>query len=952
MVRTYLKLNSFTVGNYQRTRKTHAGHAFLSLQETEQHFKVLNGKKMIVYEWSNEVNPREGHFKRGKVEVMFDQIKNVNMIDLQDAGTEVILELKDAPKVYQGDQYYDVTKKKRGGCSWAQGNKDIDLLEAVAKFRFHVVKIINPFKKVQKEMICLFHEATRPQVAPTLIRSSLPPLAEQLFPSLLSQEQVFRENLPLRQNKAGIPPLRASSKSTWVTVSGGTIHRSTGSTQEGKTISTAKAPYQETLARSNGALTSAGSWRKNAEKENLPHAENFADAPRPQYGGRFLSSKSPQPHLQLQRLKQTAKLSEIASPKRHAYTSTAGRRAHTSSSDRFGFASTRMNSSSTSYLLEETGKKGAYSGSALLPSASATSKGRPVPRKQGRNQELQLGDTRPDAAALAVSPLRYPRRPTACSPSPRVYLHFLSNIVSPVRAEPGTIRLKSPRPGKRSVAAGLTDSNDTLLEDTRPGPLSPRVREHRDRRQDDQRNFSEQRRQSNQVEPLSPRNGAGDLTENSSDRLELSQMRDHQLRAYLGDLSTSSLKTHLDARGLSHIGGKMELIESIVQDIALEREKFQRKRAPSMQLPDEPRDKVSRSTEELVLPSGLTSPLSARQGNGVGYFHDPFTSTARGDSGTSELKGSLKTPIRSSTSRASPYFTKDQLQDTLDFSSAFPEMLTPSNDSVFPNRDDALDFTSLEGLESPGLVYGATPTPMRPVKPLRMEMSQLRAQDDILPEVSPLVNTKAAQAQTSPSASLPLEFAMPPPPGQATTADTSALDTFDLEVKANSISGQYDKMQVVRGPFSKLVANHLAVAHGTSVWLPSSVREHCVLLLPKKDLKVSLRKHKQLFVPSSTDSDQKQKSAMCRPVCFVCQGAAETFALNSRNPIYTWLRCDLSFNAKSIAKENLDREKGGILEPDDHALMRICQSGHITLLYLERKDSDLPDKESSECQTM
>eukprot|EP00514_Thraustochytrium_sp_LLF1b_P012325 CAMPEP_0184552716 /NCGR_PEP_ID=MMETSP0199_2-20130426/29807_1 /TAXON_ID=1112570 /ORGANISM="Thraustochytrium sp., Strain LLF1b" /LENGTH=42 /DNA_ID= /DNA_START= /DNA_END= /DNA_ORIENTATION= len=42
---------------------------------------------MIVYEWSNEVNPREGHFKRGKVEVMFDQIKNVNMIDLQDAGT-------------------------------------------------------------------------------------------------------------------------------------------------------------------------------------------------------------------------------------------------------------------------------------------------------------------------------------------------------------------------------------------------------------------------------------------------------------------------------------------------------------------------------------------------------------------------------------------------------------------------------------------------------------------------------------------------------------------------------------------------------------------------------------------------------------------------------------------------------------------------------------------------
>jgi len=53
MVRTYLKLQSFTVGDFTKVsnRGSNESGSSTSDYDCEQHFKVLSGKKMVVYEW-------------------------------------------------------------------------------------------------------------------------------------------------------------------------------------------------------------------------------------------------------------------------------------------------------------------------------------------------------------------------------------------------------------------------------------------------------------------------------------------------------------------------------------------------------------------------------------------------------------------------------------------------------------------------------------------------------------------------------------------------------------------------------------------------------------------------------------------------------------------------------------------------------------------------------------
>ncbi|CAK9016897.1 Hypothetical protein SCF082_LOCUS13399 [Durusdinium trenchii] len=183
MVRTYLKLNSFTIGDYKRTKEANPGTGvWLSLGDTEQHFKVLSGKQLIVYEWSNLIDSRQGHYCRGKVEIPFDTIVQINLVKYTDVTSQLLLELKRAPVVSQGDQFWDSEKRKRGGCAWTKGSTDRLLLEAAAKFRFHSALIGNARAKVLRELTPLFNERSfNVSLDENFVLEVFPPLEDQLF---------------------------------------------------------------------------------------------------------------------------------------------------------------------------------------------------------------------------------------------------------------------------------------------------------------------------------------------------------------------------------------------------------------------------------------------------------------------------------------------------------------------------------------------------------------------------------------------------------------------------------------------------------------------------------------------------------------------------------------------------------------------------------------------------
>uniref|UniRef100_A0A7S2RM77 SAP domain-containing protein n=1 Tax=Mucochytrium quahogii TaxID=96639 RepID=A0A7S2RM77_9STRA len=149
MVRTYLKLVAFTVGSYTRHVSSIEG------SESEQHFKVLEKKAVLVYEWSSLVDIGSGRHRRGKLLVPFISIKQMKVLETSGGTTTIILELKSPPKLHYGDQFYDKSKGRRGPCSWMPGTEEPALQQAVKVCRFHVLTIGHGNPRVRRELFAL-----------------------------------------------------------------------------------------------------------------------------------------------------------------------------------------------------------------------------------------------------------------------------------------------------------------------------------------------------------------------------------------------------------------------------------------------------------------------------------------------------------------------------------------------------------------------------------------------------------------------------------------------------------------------------------------------------------------------------------------------------------------------------------------------------------------------------
>lgn len=68
------------------------------------------------------------------------------------------------------------------------------------------------------------------------------------------------------------------------------------------------------------------------------------------------------------------------------------------------------------------------------------------------------------------------------------------------------------------------------------------------------------------------------------------------------------------------------------------------------------------------------------------------------------------------------------------------------------------------------------------------------------------------------------------------------------------------------------------------------------------------------------------------------------------NPFHAWLTHKLRFNPRACATASLAWD--GTLDRECNERMRVCANGHITLLYLEKKDNIPPEEEREGCKSM
>ncbi|GBG30087.1 Hypothetical Protein FCC1311_063072 [Hondaea fermentalgiana] len=112
----------------------------MTCAESEQHFKVLSGKELVVFEW------------------------------------------------------------KRAGCAWEKGMSDTSLAEAVSRFRFYVASIGNAPIKVEKELKSLLNSKNRVDLSPEFDLNQIPPLDEQYFPSV--PREIIEQTAKKRRTEA------------------------------------------------------------------------------------------------------------------------------------------------------------------------------------------------------------------------------------------------------------------------------------------------------------------------------------------------------------------------------------------------------------------------------------------------------------------------------------------------------------------------------------------------------------------------------------------------------------------------------------------------------------------------------------------------------------------------------------------------------------------------------
>jgi len=213
MVRTYLKLHSFEIGPYVRRRdglRARQGQWMLST-ESEQHFKVLPGKQLIVFEWSSLEDPRLGQYRRGKVEIPFNTILRINLEKRMQNTTILILELSKPPILHEGDQYWNIERKRRAGCKWVKSmTDDPDLAEAANKYRFHLAYIGNSLEKIQRELGPFLVDYGKVSQDPTFLPENLPPIERQKFQETSTTK---RRKLEQGRDELQVHPLQTQPSS-------------------------------------------------------------------------------------------------------------------------------------------------------------------------------------------------------------------------------------------------------------------------------------------------------------------------------------------------------------------------------------------------------------------------------------------------------------------------------------------------------------------------------------------------------------------------------------------------------------------------------------------------------------------------------------------------------------------------------------------------------------------
>lgn len=267
-----------------------------------------------------------------------------------------------------------------------------------------------------------------------------------------------------------------------------------------------------------------------------------------------------------------------------------------------------------------------------------------------------------------------------------------------------------------------------------------------------------------------------------------------------------------------------------------------------------------------------------------------------------------------------------------DLDATFSNLLTPLN----AKGGGVLDLPSLDTLQSPGLMLAATPTPLRRTRQV-VEASADKSEDSALAECP------------VPEGAV---FHMPPPvvDGLPPNRDGENDKLVAFRVPASE-EPLCDGFSLIKSVLNDPVSAHFRVSVASSPWISDALREHCVLLLAKHPIELRIPcAGETLFQSDNTQQEPTQNGSLVRPVCFACSQPAETFELSLVNPFHAWLTHKLRFNPRACATASLAWD--GTLDRECNERMRVCANGHITLLYLEKKDNIPPEEEREGCKSM